>query len=414
MSLDTTKILKKVKYNGVDFALNSEWQPDADMQWARSVFENDVQEGYTYKVLMMMDGYEAQSYITGYYNAGYSSPKVIKTSDGAVYNNSSSNFSITHTWDDSNAKQSKVGNYKVRWVIYYYETSNEVKVTSSDIIDTTKYICHNCKLYNYANKKYNLECIDALEDGDNIVGNDFNNLSNFKGLNKLTIPEGEDGGALFQNSGNIVYMPKEIKGKFTSLSYSFQNVKSLNKLPIINTTDVQNFNYAFYGMTLEEISGVDFKNGTNFQQAFAGLGSQFRKLTGVDFRSATSLGSIFNGLKSLTILDIKNINATLQIGSGNIGGSSSYGIYLTLDSLLNTIKELWDNTEGETTKTLTVGTANKNKLANVYVKLVDITDEMRAEDEFIDLKLPFVVCESTDEGAMLITDYATSKNWTIA
>ena len=48
------------------------------------------------------------------------------------------------------------------------------------------------------------------------------------------------------------------------------------------------------------------------------------------------------------------------------------------------------------------------------MKLVDITDEMRAEDEFIDLKKPFVVCESTDEGAMSVTEYVTSKNWQLA
>ena len=64
---------------------------------------------------------------------------------------------------------------------------------------------------------------------------------------------------------------------------------------------------------------------------------------------------------------------------------------------------------------MTFGTANTAKLENVYVKLIDITDDMRAEDEYIDNKAPFEVCESTDEGAMLVTEYVTTvKNWKLA
>lgn len=102
---------------------------------------------------------------------------------------------------------------------------------------------------------------------------------------------------------------------------------------------------------------------------------------------------------------LRNIKTNLQVGSG-----TSYGHLLTLDSLTHLIYELRDT---GSLKTLTVGSANLEKLANVYVKTVDITDEMRAEDDLIDEKLPFVVCESTDEGAMLIIDYAVFKNWDI-
>ena len=115
---------------------------------------------------------------------------------------------------------------------------------------------------------------------------------------------------------------------------------------------------------------------------------------------------IFEYCRKLTDVRLRNIKTNLQVGSG-----TSYGHLLTVDSLTHLIYEL---RETGSTKTLTVGSANLEKLADVYVKLVDITDEMRAEDDLIDEKLPFVVCESTDEGAILITDYVSSKNWKIS
>lgn len=126
----------------------------------------------------------------------------------------------------------------------------------------------------------------------------------------------------------------------------------------------------------------------------------------IDMRDITTAGNMFNNCSKLTNLSLKNIKVNLQIGSG-----TKYGHLLTLDSLLGVIRELIDT---GSSKTLTVGTANLEKLANVYVKTITITDEMRAADEFIDSKLPFEVCESTDEGATLISDYVLTKNWNLA
>ena len=60
-------------------------------------------------------------------------------------------------------------------------------------------------------------------------------------------------------------------------------------------------------------------------------------------------------------------------------------------------------------RTLTVGTANLEKLSTVYVKLTSEEEENSSYP-----KLPCTVCESTDEGAMLISDYMALKQWTLA
>ena len=105
-----------------------------------------------------------------------------------------------------------------------------------------------------------------------------------------------------------------------------------------------------------------------------------------------------------------------EIWIKNIG--KSFSVYwsssLKVECIIHLIRELRDMNSA---LTLTIGSANIAKITGdnaVYVRIIDITDEMRAEDDLIDEKLPFEICESTDEGAMLITEYAQLKNWQIA
>lgn len=175
-------------------------------------------------------------------------------------------------------------------------------------------------------------------------------------------------------------------------------------------TNMSNFaydgSYSHANLTEIIIDG-DTSNVKSYSAAFRRLNKVITIKT-LDLLNNTSAYEMFYECRALENLVLKNIKISLQIGSG-----SSWGHLLTLDSLLNTIKECWDMSSS-TSKTLTVGTANKTKLTSVYVKLIDITDEMRAEDPYIDNKKPFVVCESTDEGAMLVEEYITSKNWVLA
>jgi hypothetical protein len=57
---------------------------------------------------------------------------------------------------------------------------------------------------------------------------------------------------------------------------------------------------------------------------------------------------------------------------------------------------------------LTMGTTNLAKLDGVYVKETGVEPY-----EGITVR-PCVICESTDTGAMLATDYFTGKGWTLA
>ena len=157
---------------------SDEWQPDADMIWARNVCENDTQEGsFQYgKFLTMTDSESSTTVIT------IPTSGAVKTSDGSYYTYATSGSSVTHTWDDTNARQSEVGNYKVRWLIYYFDMDN-VKL---DVPIRTLYVCCNgaIKIRMSSNYQYSafaplLKYIELIN-GSYFIGNFSNVDSNIE------------------------------------------------------------------------------------------------------------------------------------------------------------------------------------------------------------------------------------------
>lgn len=128
------------------------------------------------------------------------------------------------------------------------------------------------------------------------------------------------------------------------------------------------------------------------------------KLNGYEIVGLMKKGKIINGtlLKSVTVCWIENITEDLDL---------SYSPSLVVECIKGLIYNLIPPEVG--TRLITFGDSNLEKISSMYVKLITVTDEMRADDDLVDVKLPFIECASTDVGAMLLTEYITNKNWTI-
>jgi hypothetical protein len=192
--------------------------------------------------------------------------------------------------------------------------------------------------------------------------------------------------------------PKNFFGKCSKLEY----------VPLLDTRKITN-TYYWFNQCSKLVGGLplfDLKNCGDFQGMFSNC-SVLKVCPAYDMRSGGYGGNMFVGCKNLEEIWVRNISVNLQVGAG-----TSWGHLLTQESALSLCKECRKSIK--TARTITFATPVYDYLETLYVKLIPITDEMRAEDDLIDEKLPFEVCESTDEGAKSLALYMLSKNWTIA
>lgn len=249
-------------------------------------------------------------------------------------------------------------------------------------------------------------------------------------LSGLDTSKVEDFSSCFSNNTALLSLPDIDMSSASNATSMFYQASKLSKIVLKNinkTKHLLNCKTMFFGSKMTEIVGLDLTYATDISDILRGnsnikefihpetsnvvtFGNTFANCYALEtlvidvIKSSSTFSSTFSNLSNLKNVTIKNIKKNLQLyNSPN----------LTIDSVIGIFKELWDFSSGTTTYTLSLKTVNTELIANTYVKLVEATDEMIAEDPNIASKKPCVVCESTDEGAMLITEYATSKNWTI-
>ena len=304
-----------------------------------------------------------------------------------------------------------------RYWFHGYNGSNEVMAELLKGLDTSNvtdmyYMFHGC-----SNR---LTTLDVSSFDTSKVTNMYSMFGSCTGLNTLDLSNFDtsnvtDMGNMFNAclSLSTLDLSNWSTSKVTGMRYMFAQLPDITTLDLSNfdTSNVTDMTYMFYQcskLTALDLSLFNTSKVSNISSMFANS----RRLTTIqgtlDLYSATNVSNVFYNTQGLIGVTLKNIRKTLQIGSG-----TEYGHLWELSYLVNAVKELWD-LSASTQQTLTIGSANLEKIANVYVKLVDVTDEMTAQDPYSANKLPCVECESTDEGAMTLTAYAGLKNWVLA
>ena len=233
------------------------------------------------------------------------------------------------------------------------------------------------------------DAVDAISSGGNPF-EAFESLQSFGLSNSSTITE------FVANIPNVTTLRN---------SFAVTRTNPLTRIELTvsdKLTDVSFMlgNSAAHGLT-EIVFKGDFSKVKSVATAFAcggtGINDALKKITGLDFTSVTNASGVFGAQRGLTDLEIKanTVNVSLDL---------SYQPYLNIASCVNVLNALKDRT-GQDALTLTLNaglkTADTGMIYANYVKL-DVNTNL------------YVLCESTDEGAMTMADAITSKNWTIA
>lgn len=170
-----------------------------------------------------------------------------------------------------------------------------------------------------------------------------------------------------------------------SLQYEFMNYEGEDLDVVLNGLDTSKV----------EIMSYMFQMATNL-----------KRISYLNMESATSASNIANKAYALEDVNFKNIRVN---GTFSLSGHKN----LTVESLVNIIKELWRLDGDGNTHKLTLGATNIAKLSNVRVTLLGVTGEMIDADPHADKKEPCEVFLDGSGGNITIMEYATFKGWTV-
>lgn len=290
------------------------------------------------------------------------------------------------------------------------ELSNVLEGLDTSQVENMKNMFNSCKSITNLN-------VSGLNTGNVVnMSGMFSNCEVLTNINVLNFDTSNvtNMGSMFSSCGalTVLDLSNFDTSNVTDMSSMFSGCGALTSLDLssFDTSNVKSISNMFFScraLTVLDLSNFDTSKVTSVSYMFYNCAA-LETIKDIDLIKVTSTVSFISDCKSLKNLTLKNIKKNLEIGSG-----TRWGHLLTDESFINTAMELHDLT-GATTQTLRYSSARDSVWDSIYVKLITATDEMIANDPYASNKKPCVVCESTDEGAMTLREYAVSKNWTLA
>lgn len=260
-----------------------------------------------------------------------------------------------------------------------------------------KWKISNCT--DFSSMLYRCESLASVPEFDTSKGTNFENMffycKSLQAIPELDLSNSINCNSMFKQCSKLKTLPTLSAPKCGEFNHTFENCYSLESIQGLDIPNVDRAEKMFYNCpALVNLPELNTATCRVFKQMFT-YNSNLTSIPRLDVGNAVDVQGMFSNCSKLTNLYLYNIRKSIQIGSG-----TSWGHLLTVDSLVHTIKELCTVTSSQT---LTIGSANLEKIAGLYCRITDDTNE----------KKPMELCESTDEGAMTLVDYAMEKNWAI-
>ena len=343
----------KVTYNGTEIPLksgggetpSSGWQPNEDMKWAKQVCENDVQTGFTYKVLQMIsDGYV-------YTNIVVPSGGAVKTSDGGYYT-----ADTKHTWNDTNARvATSHSNMKLRWLIYYY-TSETPSIT---LLQDVMYACFDgVKFGTIFSEKRMFEYFDIINGADlsssvTDMSGMFQSCSSLQTIPLLNTSNVTSMSGMFYSCSSLQTIPLLNTSSVTSMRSMFTSCSSLQTIPLLDTSNVTSMSYMLsYCQSLQTIPLLNTSSVTDMSSMFEGCQS-LQTIPQLNTSSVTDMSYMFISCSYLEFLTMTNIKVSFSISASTKFSQE------TLEALIDNLADL----TGQTAQKFTMGSTNLAKVS---------------------------------------------------